>query len=266
MTILDEIVIAKRGEIAAAQLRCPREQMELRVESAPPARSFRDALTSGGRIHLIAEVKRASPTAGVIRNDYDPVAISYAYQQHGASCVSVVTDTRFFRGHLADLAQVREVVTIPLLRKDFIISDYQVLEARSTGADAILLIAEVLDDATLKHLQDQARRLGMSVLVEFHDERNLPRILASGADFVGINNRDLRTFCTDIEHTLRLRDRFPPEILLVSESGIHTRRDVERLQAAGISAILVGEALMRARDIRIAIERLLGRAAGCHTS
>ena len=147
-----------------------------------------------------------------------------------------------------------------MLRKDFLIDDYQVVEARAAGADAILLIAEILDDASLTRLLEQARHLGMSALVEFHDEANLPRVLASGADLIGINNRNLRNFSTDLEHTLRLRDRIPPEVVLVSESGIRTRRDVERLEAAGVSAILVGESLMRAADIGLAVDQLLGRA------
>ena len=171
------------------------------------------------------------------------------------------TDRRaYFQGHLDDLTRVRASVEIPLLRKDFMIDDYQVVEARVAGADAILLIAEILDDASLRRLLEQARHLGMSALVEFHDEANLPRVLASGADLIGINNRDLRHFGTDLEHTLRLRDRIPPGVVIVSESGIRTRRDVERLEAAGVSAILVGESLMRSQDIGLAVERLLGRA------
>ena len=174
--------------------------------------------------------------------------------------MSVLTDAPYFQGHLEDLTRVRAAVDIPLLRKDFLIDDYQVVEARAAGADAILLIAEILDDALLDRLLEQARHLGMSALVEFHDEANLPRVLASGADLIGINNRDLRHFSTDLEHTLRLRDQIPPEVVLVSESGIRTRRDVERLEAAGVSAILVGESLMRAYDIGLAVDQLLGRA------
>ena len=260
MTILDEIVASKRDEVAAERRRRPLEELREQAALAPPVRDFRGALAGPGPIRLIAEIKKASPSAQVIRADFDPVAIARIYQEHGARCLSVLTDTPYFQGNLTDLASVRAAVAIPLLRKDFLIDDYQVVEARSAGADAVLLIAEILDDATLARLLEQARSLGMAALVELHDAANLPRVLASGADLVGINNRDLRHFVTDIEHTLRLRDQVPPEVVLVSESGISTRRDVERLEAAGVSAILVGESLMRAPDIGLAVDRLLGRA------
>ena len=172
----------------------------------------------------------------------------------------MLTDTSYFQGHLAHLAQVRAAVAIPVLRKDFLVDDYQVVEARAAGADAILLIAEILDDIMLGRLLERANRLGMAALVEFHNAANLGRVLASGADLIGINNRDLTDFSTDLEHTIRLRDQIPPEVVLVSESGIRTRHDVERLEAAGISAILVGESLMRAPDIGLAVDRLLGRS------
>jgi len=260
MNILDEIVASKRSEVDAARRRLPLEELEERAAVAPPVGGFRAALAGAGPIRLIAEIKKASPSAQVIRADFDPVTIAQTYQEHGASCLSVLTDTSYFQGCLAYLAQVRASVAIPLLRKDFFIDDYQVVEARSAGADAILLIAEILDDVTLCQLLEQARHLGMAALVEFHDAVNLPRVLASGADLIGINNRDLRHFGTDLEHTLRLRDQIPPEVVLVSESGIRSRRDVERLEAAGVSAILVGESLMRAPDIGLAVERLLGLA------
>jgi indole-3-glycerol phosphate synthase len=172
----------------------------------------------------------------------------------------VLTDAPFFQGHLAHLTQVRAKVAIPVLRKDFLVDEYQVVEARNAGADAVLLIAEILDDRMLVRLLEQARRLGMAALVEFHDAANLDRVLASGADLIGINNRDLNTFRTDLDHTLRLRDQIPREVVLISESGVRTRRDVERLEAAGISAILVGESLMRASNIGLAVDRLLGRS------
>ena len=259
MTILDEIVASKQREV-------PPHGSGYRWKSScrmpPPLRSatFERHWPAGGSIRLIAEIKKASPSAQVIRPQFDPVAIARTYQEHNATCLSVLTDAPYFQGHLEDLTRVRASVEIPLLRKDFLIDDYQVVEARAAGADAILLIAEILDDALLGRLLEQARHLGMSALVEFHDEANLPRVLASGADLIGINNRDLRHFSTDLEHTLRLRDRIPPEVVLVSESGIRTRRDVERLEAAGVSAILVGESLMRANDIGLAVDRLLGRA------
>lgn len=259
-SILDQIVQTKRQEVAAARRRLPIEELEALAAEAPPARDFRAALAGPGPIRLIAEVKKASPSAGLIRPDFDPIAIARAYQAHGAACLSVLTDAPYFQGHLSYLARVRASVVVPLLRKDFLIDEYQVVEARMAGADAVLLIAEILDDATLAALLARARALGMSALVELHDEANLPRVLAAGADLVGINNRDLRRFVTDLDLTLRLRDRVPPEVVLVSESGIARRADVERLEAAGVSAILVGESLMRQHDIGLAVERLLGMA------
>ncbi len=261
MNILEKIVISKRGEIAAAREQLPLEKLEELASIAPPPRDFRAALAGRGPIRLIAEVKKASPSAQVIRGDFDPVAIGRIYQDHGASCLSVLTDTPYFQGHLAHLTQVHAAVAIPVLRKDFLVDEYQVVEARSAGADAILLIAEILDDMLLSRLLEKTKRLGMTALVEFHDVANLGRVLASGADLIGINNRNLTDFGIDLELTLRLRDRIPPEIVLVSESGIRTRRDVERLEAAGISAILVGESLMRAPDIGLAVDQLLARSS-----
>jgi indole-3-glycerol phosphate synthase len=260
-SILDEIVASKHQEVATARRRFPLEELEAQAATAPPVRDFRAALEGPGPIQLIAEVKKASPSAQVIRADFDPVALARIYQEHGAACISILTDAPYFQGHLAHLARVRASVAIPLLRKDFLIDDYQVVEARLAGADAILLIAEILADAELVRLREQAQRLGMAALVEFHDLANLPRVVASGADLVGINNRDLKSFTTNLEHTLRLRDQIPPEVVLVSESGIRNRADVERLEAAGVSAILVGESLMRSPDIGVAVERLLGMAS-----
>lgn len=259
-SILDEIVASKRLEVASVRRRMPLEEIEDQAASAPPVRDFRAALEGSGPIRLIAEVKKASPSASVIRADFDPVGIARAYQAHGAACLSILTDAPYFQGHLSYLARARASVAIPLLRKDFLIDEYQVVEARLAGADAILLIAEILDDAALAGLRQRAEAMGMAALVEFHDEANLPRVLDSGAQLVGINNRDLKTFSTNLEHTLRLRDRIPPGVVLVSESGIRTRADALRLEAAGVSAILVGESLMRQPDIGLAVERLLGLA------
>ena len=259
-TILDQIVVSKQSEVASARLQRPLDEILAHANSAPVVRDFRAALATSGSIRLIAEIKKASPSAQVIRSDFDPVAIGRTYQKHGASCLSVLTDAPYFHGSLLNLTNVRASVNIPVLRKDFLIDDYQVIEARAAGADAILLIAEILDDVLLDSLLHRARSLGMAVLVEFHDPVNLPRVLAAGADLIGINNRDLNNFHTDLEHTLRLRDQIPPDVVVVSESGIRTRSDVERLEAAGISAVLVGESLMRANDIGLAVERLLGQA------
>ena len=259
MTILDEIVSSKREEVAAARKTQPLEQLEQRALATPAPHDFRAALARPGAIHLIAEIKKASPSAQVIRADFVPAEIAYTYEKHGASCLSVLTDTPYFQGHLTHLTQVRATARIPVLRKDFLIDDYQVVQARAAGADAVLLIAEILDDRQLAQLLEQAKRWKMAALVEFHDAVQLDRVLASGADLIGINNRDLHSFQTDLEHTLRLRDRIPADVVLVSESGIRERADVQRLEAAGISAILVGESLMRAPDIGLAVDQLLGR-------
>ena len=257
-SILDEIVAWKRLEVADAKRRMPIDELEVHASEAPPARDFRAALAGPGPIRLIAEVKKASPSAGVLRADFDPVAIARTYQAHGAACLSVLTDAKFFQGHLTYLARIRASVAIPLLRKDFTIDAYQVVEARMAGADAILLIAEILSDDDLRGLRERAQSLGMAALVEFHDPANLSRVLDSGADLVGINNRDLSRFVTDLDLTLRLRDRIPPGVVLVSESGIRSRADVVRLEAAGVDAILVGESLMRSADLGRAVEELLG--------
>jgi indole-3-glycerol phosphate synthase len=259
-SILDEIVASKHREVAAARLRMPLDEMEHQAAEAPPTRDFLAALSGPGPIRLIAEVKKASPSAKVIREDFEPISIARTYQDHGAACLSVLTDAPYFQGHLSYLARIRAAVALPLLRKDFIIDEYQVVEARLAGADAVLLIAEILDDARLVSLRERAQALGMAALVEFHDEANLPRVLDSGATLVGVNNRDLTRFVTDLDRTLRLRDAVPPHVTLVSESGIRCRRDVERLEAAGVSAVLVGEALMRSADIGLAVERILGLA------
>ena len=257
-TILDEIVATQRRELAAAKARMPLEELEAQAAEAPPVRDFRAALAGPGPIRLIAEVKKASPSGGVLREDFDPVAIARTYQAHGAACLSVLTDVPYFQGHLSYLARIRAAVVIPLLRKDFLIDEYQVVEARMAGADAVLLIAEILDDSTLRSLLDRARTLGMSALVECHEAANLARILDAGADLVGINNRDLHNFVTDLELTLRLRDRVPRGVTLVSESGIRDRADALRLEAAGVDAILVGESLIRAPDVGRAVDELLG--------
>jgi indole-3-glycerol phosphate synthase len=258
ITILDEIVRSKRTEVANARRRTPLELLQSRLASAAPVRDFRGAVAAGSRIRLIAEIKKASPSAQILRDDFDPVTIAQIYEDHGAACISVLTDAPYFQGRLDHLTLVHSSVQLPILRKDFVIDEYQVFEARAANADAVLLIAEILDDLTLSQLLDRSREMGMAALVEFHDEVNLARVIASGAGLVGINNRDLRNFRSDIERTLRLRDQIPPEVLVVSESGISTRREVERLQAAGICAILVGESLMRAPDIGLGVDELLG--------
>ncbi len=258
-TVLDKIVADKRREIAERRQSVPETELERRAADAPPVRDFFAALANGGPIRLIAEIKKASPSAGVIRADFDPVALARIYEEHGAACLSVLTDEPYFQGRLEYLAAVRQSVAIPVLRKDFILDGYQLLEARAAGADAVLLIAECLDDCNLRKLHNEAIDLGMTPLVELYEPENLPRVIAAGASLVGVNNRNLHTFEVRLEHTLRLRDAIPDECALVSESGIKTRADVVRLEAAGVDAILVGESLMREPDVGAAVDRLLGR-------
>lgn len=286
MTILDTIVAEKRREVARLPERVLaagdlRDAMLERNEQ----RDFVAALRRPrmGDVALIAEVKKASPSAGVIRADFDPVAIAKAYEAGGASCLSVLTDEKFFQGSLEYLKQIREAVSLPLLRKDFIIDERQMLEAVEWGADAILLIVAILTDAQLRHFHDLARNAGLAALVEVHDEAELDRALAAGAELIGVNNRDLKSFTVDLATTGRLAKRLrtaaagargrtmwkselevqSPHLggrapLLVAESGIHTRADVDRLKQAGAHAILVGESLMREADMAVKMRSLLG--------
>lgn len=255
--ILAKIVEHKRVEIAAAKLRRPAEQLQTALAQSPPVRDFVAALRAAPHIGLIAEVKKASPSANVIRADFDPLAIAKSYEAAGASCLSVLTDERFFQGKLDYLRNIRATVGIPVLRKDFLIDRYQVLEARAAGADCVLLIAECLDDCTLRDLYFYASELGMESLIEIYDPENLDRVLKLEPALVGVNNRDLRTFAVDLNHTLEIQPRVPKSALLVSESGIKSRTDVERLKSHGVGAILVGETLMRATDIGAAVRELI---------
>lgn len=259
--ILDEIVKTKRREIDRATQAFPLDELTLKLKDAPPVRDFFTALARPGPIHLIAEVKKASPTKGIIREDFDPVEIAKTYEQHGASCLSVLTDVKFFQGSLDYLRQIRSEVAIPILRKDFILDSYQLIEARCAGADAVLLIAECLDDCMLRKLHNETLELGMVPLVEIYEPKNLPRVLDAGASIIGINNRDLRTFEVNLNHTVKLKQEIPADCLVVGESGISSREDALLLQEAGVSAMLVGESLMAQRDIGAAVAALLGRAA-----
>ncbi len=259
-TILDKIVATKKEEIAAAKSLRSADQWRAALVDAPPVRDFFAPLAAGGPIKLIAEIKRASPSKGLIREDFDPVAIASIYARHGATCVSVLTDEPYFQGSLDYLSQVRAAIDLPLLRKDFLIDSYQLLEARATGADAVLLIAECLDDCNLRKLHNEAIDLGMTPLVEFYEPDNLQRVLDAGATLIGINNRNLHTFETDLNHTVQLCQQIPQECVVVGESGIHSRADAQLLSDAGVSAILVGEHLMSQPDIGAAVDRLLGNA------
>ena len=256
--ILDKIVAAKLREIERDKAAVPTSKLEKQLSAAPPVRDFYAALADGPPCRLIAEVKKASPSKGVIRADFDPVEIAVIYERHGARCISVLTDEKYFQGSLDYLRRIRAAVELPVLRKDFVLDTYQVLEARAAGADAVLLIAECLDDKQLSMLYAAIIEQGMTPLVELFEPSNLGRVVALGAKLIGINNRDLRTFETDLEHTIRLRSRIPADRVVVGESGIRTHADVERLEAAGVGAMLVGESLMREPDLGAAVDRLLG--------
>jgi indole-3-glycerol phosphate synthase len=254
---LSKIVAHKRTEIAAAKSQRPLHELRSRLEQAPPVCDFVAGLKAKNPVALIAEVKKASPSAGVIRADFDPVAIAKTYESHGANCLSVLTDEHFFQGHLDFLTAIRGEVSIPVLRKDFILDEYQVIEARAAGADAVLLIAECLPGSQLSELHEAILAQGMTPLVELYDEENLDRVLALSPKLVGVNNRDLRTFVTDLNHAIRLHEQVPQSIPFVAESGIRTAADVARLRSAGIDAMLVGESLMRQPDIGDAMTKLL---------
>jgi indole-3-glycerol phosphate synthase len=256
--VLARIVDTKRREVAAAKARVPVADLLRRCADLPACRGFERAIRSASGIAVIAEVKKASPSAGVIRADFDPVQIARTYERHGASCLSVLTDEEYFQGTLEYMTAARAAVQIPVLRKEFIIDEYQVAEARAAGADAVLLIAECLPGERLKALHTAAGELGLDVLVELHDADQLARVLDTGATLVGVNNRDLRTFTTRLEHTLDLLPQFPASVAVVSESGIRTHAELRRLQAAGVRAVLVGESLMRSADIGAALDALRG--------
>jgi indole-3-glycerol phosphate synthase len=257
-TILDRIVAQKRIEVEAARRRAPAEELSQRLVDAPPVRDFAAALLREPGIGIIAEVKKASPSAGVLREDFDPVAIARAYEAGGASALSVLTDEPFFQGSLAYLTAIRQAVDVPILRKDFVIDVYQVLEARIAGADAVLLIAEILDDRQLPILIAAIHSARMQALVEVYEPANLTRVLETDAVLVGVNNRDLRTFHTDLEHTIRLAPQVPERCVLVSESGIRTADDIARLRRAGVRAVLIGETFMRSGDVGAKLRELRG--------
>lgn len=263
-SILEKIVAHKRNEIEAAKRERPLNEVKSKAERAAPPLGFLAALTGGeqaARVSLIAEVKKASPSKGVIRADFDPVAIARAYASNGANCLSVLTDEHFFQGHLDYLMAVRAAVDIPLLRKDFILDEYQVWEARAAGADAVLLIAECLSPEKLKQLHHLIAGLGMTALVELYDRANIAAVLDCQPTLVGVNNRDLNTFDIDLQHSLAVKRELPPDIAMVSESGIFSNEHVRLMQEHGVDAILVGESLMRAGDIGAAVRQLMNDPA-----
>jgi indole-3-glycerol phosphate synthase len=257
--ILDRIVAVKREEIALARARRSEASLRRDAEARRDTRGFERALrakVAARRAGVIAEVKKASPSKGVLREDFVPAEIAASYERGGAACLSVLTDERFFQGSAAFLEAARAACALPVLRKDFMVDAYQVFEARAMGADCILLIAACLDDAHMADLEAQALSLGMDVLVEVHDSAELDRALRLATPLVGINNRNLRTFEVSLETTLALLPRVPPERLLITESGILARDDVRRMREAGVGAFLVGEAFMRAPDPGVALAEL----------
>ena len=249
--ILQQIVAVKRAEVAAALKRTPLAAMRLDAESRVLTRDFVGALRAritAGEAAVIAEVKKASPSRGVLREDFIPADIAQSYAEFGAACLSVLTDRQFFQGSVDTLKQARASCHLPVLRKDFMVDAYQIYESRAIGADAVLLIAAVLDDAQLAEFEAIARSLDMAVLVEVHDAPELARALKLKTPLIGINNRNLRSFDVTLDTTLTLRAQVPPERLLVTESGILTQADVQKMRGAGVHAFLVGEAFMRAAE------------------
>lgn len=258
--ILDEIVEYKKEFVAAAKTKTPLGELREQLEEADPARDFRGALRQEG-IRLIAEVKKASPSKGVMLDAMDPIGLASLYEHCGAACISVLTDEKYFQGSLKDFVQVRRGVKSPCLRKEFVIDPYQIYESRAADADAILLIVRILSDEQLREYRELAESLGMAVLVETHDEDEIARALDTGAHIIGINNRDLATFDVDYKRTLELKRHVPGGVVLVSESGIHTRDQVEALDDGGIDAMLIGEAFVTSLDIASKVRELLGSDA-----
>ena len=257
--ILDKILKVKREEIEAARTLRPLVRMRAAAEAAPPARDFAGALRARigtGKSAVIAEIKKASPSKGVIRENFDPAAIAASYAAHGAACLSVLTDAHFFQGAPEHLIAARAAAGIPVLRKDFMVDEYQVFEARAWGADCILLIVAALDPARLRELETLAQAQGMAVLVEVHDRAELDAALRLSTPLVGINNRDLRTFVTSLDTTLELLPAVPADRVVVTESGILAAEHVERMRRHGVGAFLVGEAFMRAPNPGKALEEL----------
>ena len=256
--ILDQILAHKADELAARRSIIPIEQLRVQAEQQSPPRDFIGALQTS--IHcpaLIAECKKASPSKGLLRADYDPHWLAQTYDDNGAAALSVLTDEQFFQGSLADLVAARSVSLLPVLRKDFVIDEYQVYESRAIGADAILLIVAALNDACLKAFYQLSRDLGMAALIEVHDQAELDRALRVGPRLIGVNNRNLKDFSVSLQTTAKLRIRIPGNITLVAESGIHTTDDVAELSMMGVDAMLVGEALVTASDVGAKVRELL---------
>jgi indole-3-glycerol phosphate synthase len=256
--ILDQIVAVKREEVARLKKATPLARLQEAVMDLPPTRDFKQAINHRP-CAIIAEVKRSSPSKGRIRKDFDPLKIAAIYQEHGAQAVSILTDEQFFEGKGAYLTAIKKTIALPLLRKDFIIDAYQIYETRLLGGDALLLIAAILEQGQLQDYIELAGQLELATLVEVHTKAELEKALAAGAEIIGINNRDLQTFSTDLKRTLELAPMIPKGKIVVAESGIMTRKDIELLMGAGVHCFLIGEALMRANDIGKKLRELLGQ-------
>ncbi len=254
--ILDEILEAKREELLRTKRRVSLGDMKKRALDTEEPRSFKSAITADG-INIIAEVKKASPSKGVIREDFDPLGIAVAYEENGAAAISVLTEKNYFMGELAFLTMIKREVTVPVLRKDFLFDEYQLHEARAAGADAVLLIAASLEESKLSDLMAIATELSLAALVEVHTEDELSVALGAGADIIGINNRNLKTFVTDIATTIKLSHMIPKGKTIVSESGINTREDIDALAGSGASAFLIGESLVREHHPGVKLKELL---------
>ncbi len=263
-TILDKILAHKLDEVAAYRARQPLDAVLHAAAEATPVRDFAAALHAGQHIALIAEVKKASPSKGVLLEAFDPVALGTLYAVHGAAAISVLTDEHFFQGAFAYLSSVRAAVSVPVLCKEFVLDRYQVALARAHHADAVLLIAAALDDARLTDLHAEIVGHGMAALVEVHNEVELERALKLGAQVIGINNRDLKTFHEDLSITERLARQIPPEITLVAESAVRSAADVARMAAAGVHAVLVGEGLLRSADIGVQVHLFSSQSRSAH--
>lgn len=262
MSVLEGILEAKRRELARRRAVRSLAEVQAAARDAPPVRSLREALEPrNGGLRVVAEVKKASPSRGVIRDDFDPVRIARAYEEGGARAISVLTDEEHFQGKLEFLEAIRREVSVPLLRKDFLVDPYQVWEARAAGADAVLLIVAALEDDALRRLSEEARALAMDVLWEVHDLEEARRLGPFAPSIVGVNNRDLRTFEVDLETTRRILPELPPGVLCISESGFSERGEIDRAREWGVDAFLVGESLMRAPDPGSALAELLAGGA-----